>query len=152
MGRLVVSPALLILTYLGVASPAANAANKTSIRCPESAHVGSKPTESDAAAERPEGGPAAADPQGSTGLRVCVDPETGEFTVPPSDVRAAEQSAAAFSTSHEGLVETSSPGPGGGVMVDLEGRFRSPLTATVGTDGKLKMYHRPCIEASEEGK
>jgi len=31
--------------------------------------------------------------------------------------------------------------PGGGVKVDLQGRFRSPLIATVGADGKLKTQH-----------
>ncbi len=38
----------------------------------------------------------------------------------------------ALSTSGEGLVETASPVPGGGVMVNLKGRFRS---ATVGAAG-----------------
>jgi hypothetical protein len=84
-------------------------------------------------------------------MRVYVDPETGEFTVPPKEARAAEAPApeAAFSTSHEGLVVIPSPVPGGGVMVDLKGRFRSPLTATLGADGKVEMRHRPCVPTSD---
>jgi hypothetical protein len=31
--------------------------------------------------------------------------------------------------------------PGGGVKLDLQGRFHSPLAATIGPDGKLKMQH-----------
>jgi hypothetical protein len=46
------------------------------------------------------------------------------------------QPSAAFSRSSAGLVETRSPG--GGVMVDLQGRFQSPLIATVGTDGQVR--------------
>ena len=40
---------------------------------------------------------------------------------------------AEFSTSHQGLVEK--PAPGGGMMIDLQGRFRSAATATAGADG-----------------
>lgn len=43
--------------------------------------------------------------------------------------------AASSSTSSDGLKET--PLPGGGVMVDLEGRFQSVAIATVGPDGKI---------------
>jgi hypothetical protein len=47
----------------------------------------------------------------------------------------------ALSTSHQGLVEAPSPVPGGGVMVDLQGRFRSMLFATIGPDGRVKIMH-----------
>ncbi|MBE0567194.1 MAG: hypothetical protein IH621_14635 [Krumholzibacteria bacterium] len=35
------------------------------------------------------------------------------------------------STSHEGLVSEPSPVPGGGVMIDLQGRFRNTATAAL---------------------
>jgi hypothetical protein len=31
--------------------------------------------------------------------------------------------------------------PGGGVKVDLQGRFQSPLFATVDANGKIKVHH-----------
>jgi hypothetical protein len=31
--------------------------------------------------------------------------------------------------------------PGGGVRIDLQGRFQSPLIGTIGTDGKVKIEH-----------
>jgi hypothetical protein len=49
----------------------------------------------------------------------------------------------ALSTSSEGLVETLSPVPGGGVKVDLQGRFRSPLIATQDAEGKITIQHLP---------
>ncbi|MHC4984477.1 MAG: post-PEP-CTERM-1 domain-containing protein, partial [Planctomycetota bacterium] len=141
--RSIVSSTLLALTCLGLASPAAVAAGSSSIRCPETAQAGAKPADSDAATAQAGGGQGAVVQRGSSGFRAYVDPETGELTEPPSDALAEEPPAAAFSTSHEGLVETPSPAPGGGVMVDLQGRFRSPLTATVDADGKVRMQHGP---------
>ena len=49
-----------------------------------------------------------------------------------------------LSTSAEGLEVVPSPVPGGGVMIDLKGRFRSELTATLGPDGKVEIQHGPC--------
>ena len=84
-------------------------------------------------------------PGESEALRVYVDPDTGDFTAPPEqEVAAASNLAlpAASSTSHQGLEEKPSPVPGGGTMVDLEGRFRSPLTATIDSNGKTKIEHQ----------
>jgi hypothetical protein len=33
------------------------------------------------------------------------------------------------------------PAPGGGVKVDLQGRFQSPLIATVDGNGKVRTQH-----------
>ena len=85
----------------------------------------------------------------SEAQRVYIDPETGEFTSPPAKtVPTARTTApsAAFSTSDEGLEEKPSPVPGGGTMVELKGRFRTPLTATIDSNGKIKIEH----QASEE--
>jgi hypothetical protein len=88
-------------------------------------------------------------------IRVYTDPETGKITKPPADAPPAELSPKlkeAFSTSSKGLVETQSPTPGGGVMIDLKGRFRSPLTATRDSEGKLSIQHVPPEQAPEEEK
>jgi hypothetical protein len=87
-------------------------------------------------------------PPGQAGQRIYIDPTTGRFIEPPPDVLAAEALAAQadplnfeMSTSDVGLVEA--PLAGGGSMVDLQGRFRSALVATVGSDGKLAIGHQP---------
>ena len=79
------------------------------------------------------------------GSWIHVDPQTGKRVPgPPSAVLAGR---AEFSTSHQGLVEK--PAPGGGMMIDLQGRFRSAATATVGADGKP---HVDCIPPGTAGR
>ena len=81
----------------------------------------------------------------SEAQRVYIDPETGEFTNPPEQEAATASKQAlpaASSTSHQGLEEKPSPVEGGGTMVDLKGRFRSPLTATTDSNGKIKIEHQ----------
>lgn len=83
-------------------------------------------------------------PSGTSGMRIHIDPQTGQLTreapaaVPP---QLSPREENAFSTSHQGLVETLSPVPGGGVIVDLQGRFQSPLSATVDPTGKVTIQH-----------
>ena len=75
------------------------------------------------------------------GSWINIDPQTGKrMPVPSTGVGVALPADPAFSTSHSGLVEQ--PAPGGGVMIDLQGRFRSAATATVGPDGTA---HVDCI-------
>ena len=57
---------------------------------------------------------------------------------------AAPEDALRFSS--EGLAEVESPG--GGVTVDLQGRFRHYLVAHTGADGKL---HVGCTQDPEDG-
>ena len=66
-----------------------------------------------------------------------MDPDSGEVGGRPeaSSLSEAISSDPAFSTSHQGLVEV--PAPGGGVMVDLQGRFRSATVARVKPDGTV---------------
>lgn len=81
-------------------------------------------------------------PGEAAALRVYVDPETGEFTSPPEGQGPAAKMlapTATFSTSHEGLQETPSRVRGGGTMVDLKGRFRTPVTATIDSDGEMRI-------------
>jgi hypothetical protein len=80
------------------------------------------------------------------GMRAFVDPQTGELVREPAPGTAPLQPSPAerdaFSTSHQGLVEAPSPVPGGGFTLDLQGRFQSPLTATVGPDGTVTIQHQ----------
>jgi predicted RecA/RadA family phage recombinase len=80
-------------------------------------------------------GPAAA-PGAAQGFKVYKDPVTGEFTAPPSEQATPSLKVPAAPTA-EGLVEQPSPVPGGGVSLDLEGRFESVVTATKAPDGTL---------------
>ena len=87
------------------------------------------------------GAPAAGEPtdaSAQSGMRAYADPRTGTLrsTPPPGTAMPAP---AAFSRSGAGLVETRAPD--GGVTIDLQGRFRSPLVATVGPDGTLHIDH-----------
>jgi len=90
-------------------------------------------------------------PGESAALRVYIDPESGEFITPSErEIPTAEslEPHAAFSTSHDEFVEIPSPVPGGGTMVDLKGRFRSPLTSTIDSNGKVNIGHHS-IERKE---
>ena len=76
--------------------------------------------------------------------RAYIDPETGEFVSPPEhETPAASQSIqpSAFSIHAETMEEESSPVPGGGVMIDLKGRFKSPVRATIEASGKTTIEH-----------
>ena len=72
---------------------------------------------------------------GMGGMRAYVDPATGVLmSVPPAGVTGGTVPAAT-SRSGAGLVEV--PAPGGGTMVDLQGRFRSTMAASIAPDGGL---------------
>ena len=76
--------------------------------------------------------------RGPAGLRVYVDPQTGRFMSPPPDAAPAEETLAESGVqSAEGLVVT--PGPMGGDVVDLQGRFQSTVTATLQPDGTVRL-------------
>lgn len=76
--------------------------------------------------------------------RAYIDPETGELVSPPEqETPAASRSVqpSAFSISPETMEEASSPVPGGGVMIDLKGRFQNPVSATVEGNGTTTIEH-----------
>ena len=76
--------------------------------------------------------------------RATIDPETGEFVnSPEQETPAASESIqpSALSISAETMEEASSPVPGGGVMIDLNGRFQSPVSATVEGNGETTIEH-----------
>lgn len=88
----------------------------------------------------PEGRASRVVPAPPAGMVVHVDPVTGEFVAPGDGtvpVTLDKEMLNALSTSAEGLVETPSPVPGGGVMVDLRGRFQSTHIAVVDGDGRF---------------
>ncbi len=84
-------------------------------------------------------------------MRAYIDPETGQLTTPPEDGQpvAVPAPQAGLSTSGERLVQVPVTGPVPGVIIRLQGRFRSSLTATVGPDGKARIRHEtPCPDAA----
>jgi hypothetical protein len=89
-------------------------------------------------------------------LIIHVDPQTGAVIPAPAPGTAplelSAQERNALSTSHEGLTEVQSSVPGGGYSIDLQGRFQSPLTATIGPDGKVRIGHEPLGTPSGEKK
>ncbi len=87
----------------------------------------------------------------AAGQILNVDPVTGKIVDTPSQSIRALQDAmgSALSTSDDGLVAQNSPVAGGGVVVNLQGRFQNAVTAVIGANGVLQA---PCIAgASNEG-
>jgi hypothetical protein len=79
------------------------------------------------------------------GMTVYIDPATGLIRSTPAPgtvpLQISPETANAASTSHEGLTPEPSAGPGGGVKMNLQGRFRSPLIATVDGQGRTRIQH-----------
>lgn len=79
------------------------------------------------------------------GMSVYIDPQTGKFLSAPAPgqeiLTINSEMQNATSTSSEGLIEEKSPIPGGGIMMDLKGRFQSPLVITQDPSGKLQSQH-----------
>lgn len=85
-------------------------------------------------------------PQRESGAqKAYMDPETGQFINPPiHDVPVPNEpiEASAFRSSVDNMEEKSSPVHGGGMMIDLKGRFQSPITVTIEGKGKTKIKHQ----------
>lgn len=80
-----------------------------------------------------------------TGYVVHVDAKTGEFVEQSPETPAVafdRDLSNALSTSSEGLKEVDSPGPGGGKMVDLQGRFQHSIVFVTDENGHVTA---PCI-------
>ena len=95
-------------------------------------------------------------PGDAAGMVIHVDPKTGAILKEPAPgsvpIQLTPQLRNALSTSHQGLVETPSSVPGGGVRLDLQGRFQSPLFVTIDADGKVKIQHLPEPPESSDQK
>ena len=79
------------------------------------------------------------------GIIVYIDPKTGEITTPPPGALPAPVAQPSVDAAKKPLPEpreTLSPVPGGGVMIELDERFHSPLSATIDTDGKVRFQHK----------
>ena len=85
-------------------------------------------------------------PVAAAGQMLYVDPVTGQIVdtpAPSKDLQAALTTA--LNNSDEGLVIEKSKVPGGGIMVNLQGRFQNTQTATVDANGTL---NAPCVSAA----
>jgi hypothetical protein len=105
----------------------------------QSASLGQTQTGSNAGASQPP----AAVPKGATGMIIYIDPQTGAILNEPAPgtvpLQLTPKLQNALSTSHQGLVET--PAAGGGIKINLQGRFQSPLAATIDANGNLRIQH-----------
>jgi hypothetical protein len=90
------------------------------------------------------------------GMVVHIDPKTGRIISPPSAGVLPGQFPPPLDTTRKlspEPSETISPLPGGGVSIQLDDRFMSPLTATIDADSKLKLEHirsNPALDEKQE--
>lgn len=76
--------------------------------------------------------------------KAYVDADSGDLIPHPKNGASAENSALqphTLGAATETMEEQPSPVPGGGVMIELKGRFQSPVRATVETNGKTIIEH-----------
>jgi hypothetical protein len=81
--------------------------------------------------------------EGDGAMKVYKDPKTGDIVTPPPEMVPEDmpkKTKDAVSTSHEGLKETEVDKPGGGIMVNLKGRFRQFQEATKDGDGNIFIH------------
>jgi len=82
-------------------------------------------------------------PDTTAGLVVYIDPVTGAILGQPAPgatpLPLSPEVSEALSTSSAGLVSV--PLPGGGFMIDLQGRFQSPMMATIDAYGVVRTQH-----------
>lgn len=85
------------------------------------------------------------------GMKIYIDPKTGDLSNSPAQPPVAElqRSLEVSKESTSELRQVPSPRPGGGIMIDLKGRFRHPLTATRKADGKVTIEHRSLSTSGE---
>jgi hypothetical protein len=92
--------------------------------------------------------PAAGATEKAPGMIIHIDPNTGEIlSKPPATPLPADKSTAG---TQKELREVPSPVPGGGVMIEIDDRFKTPLKATVEPDGKVTIRHQSETSSSGE--
>jgi len=92
-------------------------------------------------------------PENAPAIIVHIDPQTGRIITPPSAPSSGQVPQSPLDTSKKPLPDlhqTLSPVPGGGVMIQLDERFRTPLTATVDADGKVRFEHKPSVSGAND--
>ena len=109
-------------------------------------HVKTPETPSTMATEKPAVKSTA--PAASAGRRIFLDSATGELRPPLSgEIPLTTAVSSPPSTSSAGLVESQVTMLGGGIMVDLQGRFRSAVVVTVDAEGKLSTH---CVSSTTD--
>jgi len=95
--------------------------------------------------DNPEGETATL-PVPSSSMVTHIDPVTGEpiSSPAPGQSPATVQPDGSLSHSTEGLVEEESSAPGGGVIMDLQGRFQNQAIAVADSDS----VHAHCVPDS----
>jgi hypothetical protein len=86
---------------------------------------------------------------------VHIDPKTGQVITPPSWALPGQIPQPPGDTAKQPLPElqqTLSPVPGGGVIIHLDERFMTPLTAIVDPDGKLRLDPQSTVGGSDDKK
>ena len=76
-------------------------------------------------------------PYATLGRNVFVDPKDGRILPRPNQARVPLQAQNALSTSGEGLDEAPGKTKGGGMKVHLQGRFRSAISVSTDSSGRL---------------
>jgi len=91
----------------------------------------------------------------SPAIIVHIDPQTGQIITPPATLspgQVPQSSLGAAEKTPPQLQQKLSPVPGGGVMIELDDRFQTPLTATIDADGKVRLEHKPAVSSPNEQK
>ena len=139
----IIGLALLILTLCsGCASLQPASANRNESAAPQPAQA--------SLVTVPAADPAPAGthlPDKAPGIFVHIDPVTGQVLKDPPAASSAGETRhpLLYSAPAETpqVLELPSPTPGGGVMVNLNGQFHTPLVATIDEHGHIKFEHRP---------
>ena len=86
------------------------------------------------------------------GMIVHIDPLTGEIISEPSEHTKVPLSAETERVAVHELIEVPSPVAGGGIMVELNGQFETPLSATVDPFGKITVKHESTMHSDADSK
>ena len=92
-------------------------------------------------------------PEKTPAIIVHIDPQTGRIITPPTTPLPGQVPQSPLDTAKQPLPQlqqTLSPVPGGGVMIQLDERFHTPLTATVDADGKVRFEHKPAVSGTND--
>jgi hypothetical protein len=86
---------------------------------------------------------------GHAGMRVSIEPETGELVVPASQPQKAQELELQEMLSRSSLGLHEEALPDGGVKVNLQGRFQNASIAVIDGQGNL---HTSCVETPEDAQ
>ncbi len=84
------------------------------------------------------------------GMIVHIDPSTGEFISETPEQQKSRSSAESAEPSVPEPIEMLSPVAGGGIMVESNGQFDTPLAATVDPSGNITVKHQATTASGAE--